>query len=227
MKTKIVLSAIAMLGFTAAITAQKSGPQLKAGINLANISVTDDGAVSDANMLTSFQLGVVTDIPVASIFYLQPGLLFSGKGAKVESGTQGTLGYYKATANPYYLEVPVNVLVKLPLSKESSFNVSAGPYLGVGIAGRRRLETSFGSTQKDIDFSNDDPTTINSEEGAGFGIMRRFDYGINTGLGIEGKSLVLSAQYGLGLAKLQSGTNNNADNNNKHRVLSFTIGFKL
>jgi len=50
---------------------------------------------------------------------------------------------------------------------------------------------------------------------------------VNGIIGIEGKKLVLSAGYGLGLAKLQSGTNSSQDNNNKHRVLSFTIGVKL
>jgi len=38
---------------------------------------------------------------------------------------------------------------------------------------------------------------------------------------------VLSANYGLGLAKLQSGTNSGADNNNKHRVISVNVGFRL
>jgi hypothetical protein len=33
--------------------------------------------------------------------------------------------------------------------------------------------------------------------------------------------------YGLGLAKLQSGGNSSEDDRNKHRVLSFTVGFKL
>jgi hypothetical protein len=38
---------------------------------------------------------------------------------------------------------------------------------------------------------------------------------------------VLGVIYGLGLAKLQSGSNSAEDDSNKHRVLSFSIGFKL
>jgi hypothetical protein len=68
---------------------------------------------------------------------------------------------------------------------------------------------------------------LNYEEGSGFGIMKRFDYGLNGTIGIETHQFVISANYGLGLAKLQSGSNSSADNNNKHRVLSFTVGFKL
>ncbi len=58
-------------------------------------------------------------------------------------------------------------------------------------------------------------------------MLKRFDYGLNGTAGIEGKSVVLGVNYGLGLAKLQSGSNSSQDNNNKHRVLSFTLGFKL
>lgn len=81
--------------------------------------------------------------------------------------------------------------------------------------------------KKKIKFSNDDPTTTNYEEGAGFGIMRRFDYGLNATAGIETKGAVLAVNYGYGLAKLQSGTDSNADDKYKHRVLSFSVGFKF
>lgn len=80
--------------------------------------------------------------------------------------------------------------------------------------------------KKNIQFSDDDPLT-SEEEGAGAFIMRRFDYGLNGTVGIEASNLVISANYGLGLAKLQSGSNSSNDQNNKHRVLSFTLGFKF
>ena len=83
------------------------------------------------------------------------------------------------------------------------------------------------SSEKNIEFSDDDPTTLDYEEGAGFGIMKRFDYGLNGTAGIETKNIVFSLNYGLGLAKLQSGSNSSADDKNKHRVLSVTVGIKL
>jgi hypothetical protein len=68
---------------------------------------------------------------------------------------------------------------------------------------------------------------LNYEEGAGFGIMKRFDYGLNGIVGIEFTKAVLSVNYGYGLAKLQSGSNSSADDENKHRVVSFILGIKL
>jgi hypothetical protein len=57
--------------------------------------------------------------------------------------------------------------------------------------------------------------------------MRRFDYGFNGTAGIEGKTAVLSLNYGYGLAKLQSGAKSSANDNNKHRVIGLSIGFKF
>ena len=130
------------------------------------------------------------------------------------------------------MELPVNLVFKAPITGATQFFVGAGPYAAVGIAGKVKTEGTniLGQTytrEKDIEFSNDDPTTFNKEEGAGLGLVRRFDYGLNGAAGIETRNMVLGLNYGLGLAKLQSGTNSSEDNNNKHRVLSFTLGFKL
>jgi hypothetical protein len=228
MKMKNFLIATAIL-LTAKANAQHG--RLEAGVNLANISVTDNGRVDEANMLTSFRVGIVSDIKLAPMVAFQPGLYYTGKGSKVQSGDATSMNYFKQTTNPFYLEVPANVVFKFPIASESHFFVGAGPYLAVGVGGKATTDgKAFGVAfhdENNIQFSNDDPTTFNQEEGTGLGVLKRFDYGANGVIGIAGKSLVLSANYGLGLAKLQSGSNNGADNNNKHRVISFNVGFKL
>lgn len=229
MKLKIFSLCASAILLVHGVQAQKA--QIKAGVNLANVSVTDDGRVDDANMLTSFQVGVLGDVHLASILYLQPGIFFTGKGSKIEIGRPTENFYAKQTSNPFYVEVPVNLVIKLPFNDESHFFFGAGPYGAIGIAGKAKTDKkvlSFTShTENDIEFSNDDPATFGEEEGTGLGVLKRFDYGLNGIVGVEGKKLVLSAGYGLGLAKLQSGSDNGADNNNKHRVLSFSLGIKL
>jgi len=229
MKMKMISFCAA--AFIVAASANAQNGQIRAGINVANVSVTDNGRVDEANALTSFQVGFVGDISLGGPVYLQSGLLFTGKGSKVQRGTAGNNGYYKQTFNPYYIEVPANLVFKAPISKTSNFFVGGGPYIAMGVAGKTKTEgqTILGTYNRetDIQFSNDDPTTFSEEEGTGLGVVKRFDYGLNGTAGIEGKSVVLSAGYGLGLAKLQSGSNNGADNNNKHRIWSFTLGFKL
>jgi hypothetical protein len=231
MKMKISLLSILFLFTVVQLKAQSSG-RFQGGINFANVSVTTGGHVNDANMLSTFQAGVVGDFLLGGPLYLQPGLLYTGKGSKVQNGQPGTNGYFRQTFNPYYLEIPANLVFKTPAIAGGRFFVGAGPYLGVGVRGKTRTEgqTLLGTTYnvtRDIRFSDDDPTTLNEEEGTGFGIIKRFDYGMNGVAGFEGKSMVLGLGYGLGLAKLQSGSNNSEDHNNKNRVIQLTLGFKF
>lgn len=223
MKQKLTLF-ILLTGFFVNSFAQQSSVFIKGGFNLANVSVKDDGSIDEAKALPSFHVGLQGDVPVIkNLLSIQPGLFFTGKGTKTQSGNTNDANYYKATSNPLYIEVPVNVVAKLPLGdKDSKFFVGAGPYVAMGIAGKNKAEGRFlgvaFSSENNIKFSNDNPAT-SGEEGAGFNIMRRFDYGLNGTIGFEGKAALFSVNYGLGLAKLQSGTDSNADNNNKHRVL--------
>jgi hypothetical protein len=231
MRNKFLLVVLFTLTISYSAFSQQSRAILKAGVNLANVSVTDNGNIDDANMLTSFQVGLVGDIHVTSLLYFQPGLVFTGKGSKIEIGRPSENLYMKQTSNPFYIEVPANLVVKLPFNNESHFFVGAGPYGAIGIAGKAKSDANVlgftSQSEHNIEFSNDDPSTFGAEEGAGLGVLKRFDYGLNGIIGIEGKKLILSAGYGLGLAKLQSGSNSGEDNNNKHRVLSFTVGVKL
>lgn len=229
MKKHILLILPFFILLTAA--AQKPTAILKGGVNLANVSVTESGRIDDAKTLTSFHAGIIGDIHLASILSLQPGLLVTGKGSKTQSGDESDANYFRATSNPIYLEVPLNLVLKGPIGNDTKIFAGAGPYLAIGIAGKNKTEgkifgTAF-SSEKNIEWSDDDPTTLDDEEGTGFGIMKRFDYGLNGTAGIETKNILLSVNYGLGLAKLQSGSDSNADDKNKHRVLSFSIGFKL
>lgn len=212
--------------------AQTDGAWLKGGVNFANVSYNSDGEVDDASMLTSFHVGITGDINIAKILAIQPGIFFTGKGSKIQSGSPNDITYYKATANPLYIEVPVNAVIKLPLpATGSNLFFGAGPYIAMGVGGKRKIEgkslnVAYSSREK-IEFSNDDPSTFNNEEGTGLGVMRRFDYGFNGTAGLQLKSTMIALNYGYGLAKLQSGSNNSTDNKNKHRVLSISLGFKL
>jgi hypothetical protein len=223
-KMTFLLAALAAVQFAGA-------QQLRVGINLANISTTANGRADQANTLTSFQAGLLGSFKLGTRhLLLQPGILFTGKGAKVQNGQPGQLGYYKQTLNPHYIEVPLNLVLNLPITVGSRLFVGAGPYGAVGVGGKVTTEGSVFATvngERKVRFSNDDPTTLNNEEGTGYGVLRRFDYGLNGTAGLETKFFVIGTNYGLGLAKLQSGSNSSADNANKHRVLSFFVGLKL
>lgn len=231
MKKKIVLTCFAFIClFTISVNAQKSSAILRAGANFANVSINGNGDIDDAKTLTSFQAGIIGDLKLAPCVHIQPGILFTGKGTKTQSGTEGSANWYRATSNPYYVEVPVNLVLKTPTGPVKFFG-GAGPYIAMGVGGKNKVRGAIlgaeFTSEESIKWSDDDPSTLNEEEGSGFGIMKRFDYGLNGLLGIEFNKTVITANYGLGLAKLQSGSNSGEDNNNKHRVFSITLGVKL
>ena len=210
--------------------AQHSSAILRTGLNLANVSVTDNGRVDEAKTLASIQIGIIGDIELSPFFAIQPGIVLTGKGTKSQSGNEGDANWFRATSNPFYIEVPVNLVIKSNPSPIRFFG-GAGPYLGIGVAGKNKVKGAVlgvdFKSESDINFSDDDPSTFNEEEGAGFGIMKRFDYGLNGTLGLEMPKMVVAVNYGLGLAKLQSGSNSGENNNDKHRVFSITLGVKL
>jgi len=225
-----IISSISVTSF-AQNSSTTSNAWLKGGVNFANVSYNNKGEVDDANLLTSFHVGIMGDITFNKVLAIQPGIIFTGKGSKIQNGKSTDLNYFKATVNPYYIEIPVNVALKLPISKESNFFVGAGPYIAMGVGGKRKIEgKAFGvaySSKEKIEYSSDDPSTFNNEEGTGLGVMKRFDYGLNGTLGFQLDGGMIALNYGYGLAKLQSGSNSSEDNDNKHRVLSISVGFKL
>ncbi len=217
MKLKfIVLSAFSL--FIVGSAMAQSSAIIRGGVNFANISNNDNGSYDDSKMLTSFQAGVIGDFNLTSFLAIQPGLLYTGKGIKFENADQ------EITFSPKYLEVPVNLVFKTPTGA-AKFFVGAGPYVAMGIGGKWKGEGLI-DFESDIEYSDDNPLT-DEEEDAGVFKTKRFDYGFNGLIGFEISKLVISANYGLGLAKLQSGSTNTGDQNNKHRVLSLTLGVKL
>ncbi len=227
---KLIIANSFLFLFIFSAQAQKSSAILRAGVNIANVTTTNDGSIDESNSLTSFQVGIIGNIHVAPFLFFQPGIIFTGKGAKTQSGNTTDATYYRATSNPRYIEVPANFVFKTPTGPIKFF-AGAGPYIALGVAGKNKVDGKFlgtaFSSENNIEWSNDDPATFNYEEGSGYGIMKRFDYGLNGTAGLELTKAVLSVNYGFGLAKLQSGSNSSADDKNKHRVLSFTIGVKL
>ena len=90
-----------------------------------------------------------------------------------------------------------------------------------------KLGPLYSSESSSIKFNNDDPFTSDQEDAA-YDKLKRFDFGLNVGGGIEFKHLILKANYGYGLTKINSTENNNNSNDkNKYRVLSFSVGIPL
>ncbi len=224
---KVVLGLILT---TAVVFSSKAQVYIQGGLNLANITKTSDGQTEDNNILPSFNVGILGRFDLAPMFDLESGLLLTGHGSKAE--TYFTSGdYVKTKFNPLYLQVPLNAVVKIPLAKESSVFFHAGPYVAMGIGGKSKRESQFlgirTNEESSIRFSNDDPFTSQQDDAA-YNKLKRFDFGLNFGGGFQFQHVILKANYGLGLAKINSTeSNNSANDKNKFRTLSFSVGIPL
>lgn len=145
MKRKF-LALSAVLALTAgAVSAQtKTTFGVRAGVNFTNLNGKDeDDKKLENKMKAGFHVGVNAEIPLADEFFVQPGLLFSTKGAKFDGP-----GDVKQTIG--YIEVPVNFLYKADLG-QGKLLLGAGPYVGIGITGKVKGD----NFERDIKFTND------------------------------------------------------------------------
>jgi Outer membrane protein beta-barrel domain len=209
----------------------KSQTYIQGGLNLANITKTNSGQTEKNNILPSFNAGILARFDLSETVDLESGLLLTGRGSKAETYFNGGADYVKAKFNPLYVEVPLNLIVKIPLDKTSGIFFNAGPYVAIGVGGKSKTESKFGplssSSSSSIKFSNDDPFTSQQDDAA-YDKLKRFDFGVNIGGGFQFEHVLLKVNYGLGFAKINSTESNNTVNDkNKYRTLSVSVGFPL
>jgi len=167
---------------------------LRAGVNFQNITGKDeDGNKLENDLLTGFNIGINAEIPLAPQFYLQPGLLFTTKGAKSEDLILGQT--IKGKINIYYVELPLNFLYK-PMLGQGRLLMGFGPYVALGVGGKVTYEGGGSSLSEDIEFKKNvklsDPDDVF--------YVRPMDAGANLLFGYQFAnkvSLQLNAQLGL------------------------------
>ena len=194
-KQFIVLTTALVLGITMAY-AQKGEDKLvsfgiRAGVNLQKIYGDDFmGNKLTNDFITGFHAGINADLFISEGFYLQPGLLYSTKGAKK---TNNNTEY---TQNISYIELPVNLLFK-PQLGSGRLLLGAGPYAAYGISGKSKTKSGDAAVELDAKFKN----KINAADYLnGLYYLKPFDFGGNIIVGYElnsGFSLQLNAQLGL------------------------------
>jgi hypothetical protein len=224
---------LALAIFAGFFTTAKSQVYVQGGVNFANISTSNSGSTQNSNMLTTFNAGIMARSNSTEPIALEAGLLLKGKGAKSNTYLTSSTddNYVKTTFNPLYLELPINFVLRLPLESKNNIFINAGPYVAMGIAGKSKMETKIlGAVTKsssDIEFNNDDPSTTQQED-ASYNKLKRFDYGVNVGAGFDVGKVIIKANYGLGLAKINSTeTDNSSNNKNKYRTVSVSLGIPL
>lgn len=228
---------LSIAAFAAITLTSKAQVYIQGGLNFANITADATGNIEKNNMLTTYNAGLLGRFDLSKSIDVETGIILTGKGSHAETYfSVATSDYYldnyiKTKFNPLYLEVPLNLVLKFPFQKSMNFFIHGGPYVAVGIAGKATTESKFSgitsSSTNNIAFNNDDPFTSGQED-AGYNKLKRFDLGMNVGGGLDLGKVILKANYGMGFTKINSTeTNNSADEKNKYRVISFSVGIPL
>src|SRR5438874_193912 len=121
MKKLMAVSLITATGFCA-----RAQVYVQGGLNLANITKTKSGETQKNNILPTFNVGVLARFGLSDVFDLESGVLLDGRGAKSNTYLNSNNtddNYYKTKFNPFYVEVPLNAVVKFPLEAKSKSNI--------------------------------------------------------------------------------------------------------
>ncbi|WP_343616398.1 porin family protein [Flavobacterium sp.] len=160
---KIILSAIAILAFGFA-NAQQTRFGVKGGLN---ISTLVGGDVDNTKALIGFHVGGFAEIKIIEKLAIQPELLFSAQGTRVD-GFGGQDNDLKLN----YINIPV--LAKYYITKQ--FTVEAGPQLGFLVSAKAEGEdVKDGFKSVDLGFNF----------GAGYNFTDNFSAGIRYTVGLS------------------------------------------
>ena len=209
---------------------------VEGGVNFSKITTPNPKLAKDNNLLTTMHVGAMVRFNMAGPVALESGLLVDGKGSRTQTyfSVSPLLNYMKTKFNPIYLEVPVNVVYRHYLkNKISNIFINAGPYIAMGIGGKSSVRQKYNDdrpeflSSQDIQFNNDKPSN-NFRESATYRQLKRFDYGINLGGGFDFGKVLIKANYGIGLADINSKTKINTSTEvDQYRVLSISLGVPL
>jgi hypothetical protein len=155
------------------------------GVNLSTITLNAKGIISNPETPVGFHFGGSFEIPVKGNFNFSPGIILSAKGSnyKIDS--------VEFSLSPIYIEVPVIVMYSFG-SDVIKISLFAGPYFACGVGG---YKIEPGGELTNINYGSGE----NSD-------LRPFDAGVNFGAGVNIKGLLISAQYGIGLANISPET---------------------
>ena len=155
---------------------------IKAGLNTSN-AVSNDKS-REGESISGFNAGIFVDIPLKKIMpnlYLQPGLSMASKSIGSQMGDE-----WDETWSTYYLEMPILVSYRYPLSDKLKVYADFGPYFSY------TFDDNGGTSSVYIDGIAYSQECYNS----------LFDAGLVFGAGIKFKRFSLGLQYDLGLANV-------------------------
>ncbi|HNV50401.1 MAG: porin family protein [Bacteroidales bacterium] len=211
---------VLVVSMTTGAFAQNFG--LKGGLNLSNILAKDDNTTysDDFKMNPGFHIGATAEFPFSDMFSFETGLLLSTKGYKIseEETFMGKKIEMKIKTNLFYLDIPLTAKASFDLGDAKVFGLF-GPYIGMGLTGQSKTVTTIdGKTEKEKE-----DVEWGSEKGKSD--LKRLDFGLTIGAGVEIDLFQIGLGYNLGLANISPYNDGGMKINN--RVIGLSVGYKF
>lgn len=160
---------------------------IRAGANLSNLYTSDSNTGLNSDQYKGkfgYHLGGMMEYSLSDMFSIQPELMYLNHGANLKKENSFLMKDGHITLNT--LQLPLNLKAQFNMGKSSSkVFVYGGPYIGYNIYGKVAGKIEG----KDVD---NKLYTKGSN-------MKRFDYGVGIGIGIEVNKFIISLgnQYGI------------------------------
>ncbi len=206
---KMMLPAMLLVATTMNVNAQSSGSSkgsvhfgLRAGANLSNMVKSDDADVTTGSKI-GFNAAAFVELPLASVFSIQPELQFSQKGFKASGTALGAPYEYKQTTN--FIEVPLLAKIK-PVP---GFGIVVGPQFSFLASTSTKFNIANASYESLVKTDNDN--------------LRKNTLGGVIGVEAGAKNFVASLRYNIDFQ------NNNGDGTSttpryKNQVIALGLG---
>lgn len=192
---------------------------VKAGLNLSKMLLKDDDDTysDELSNRVGYHVAGTVEFPLSEVFSIEPGLMLQTKGFLFKEESGGV--EVKERLNTFYVDIPVHFKAAYAFDEDLKMYGIVGPVLGMGIAGKFKDEITFGgdteTDEEDVEWGSD------MEEDD----LKRLDFALTFGAGVQYMQLIFEITYDLGLANISAYTDDGATI--KNRVLRFTVGYKF
>ncbi|MBP6429692.1 MAG: PorT family protein [Bacteroidales bacterium] len=206
------------VGFNMSDLTSANGLDVFNGLAFYNKNLEYVGFTDTKPFQYGFNVGATGQIKIADSWYVQPSLMFTTKGYKLNTQNKGYLDQnVEMDVKAYYLQLPIDLVWKYSFSDDARFIVQGGGFLGFGIAGESVFHDHYG--EKTMPRNQHEQTPLPSIPNGFIGYdytvhqlsnqdfddtfmtegTNRWDAGLELGLGFEYKrfQVTLSYQYSL------------------------------
>ena len=159
---------------------------VRAGFSSSNNVKFDEFGDKPFDNRKSFNIGAIADFNTQSNFALRSGLIYNQKGFETDDIIYPYF-YYN------YLEIPVLAVFKFPINDLVKPEIQVGPYLACGVGGEIKA--------MDDPINPFDYQYYKSFKNDGSLQEKRFDLGLNIGVGVNIWKCYIGCAYELGLHK--------------------------